>query len=442
MDGAMGEKRALDKDKWGWAVCFGNVITFIAGIGHVTSFGLIYKDFMKETNSSAKSLTTAHGIFAIMLAIGGIVLNIMSKKYSLRSGGFVGAFIMLLGSFSNIFISSTNQLSITFGVLHGIGFGMMVPVCYATINHYFVNKRTTVLSSCKAVQGLILMWYPQLIKKILFSYGFRGTLLLVFGISLHTLPGMAVMKIQNRQYSADMKTANEAETRLNDPEKPNNENSDDVDDDKAFNCKKGGSNIRQELLKMVNIKVLKDFVYCNICIGQSFMNFSDLTFFMLQPLLLFQYGYDTSQVAACISTCVGADVAGRCALAIFSNIFHINTRLLFYVSTLLTLVFRLVIIKIRQFTWMLILTGTLGVLRAWLHVASPLVISNHVTHQDFPGAYALFTLSTGIVNVAFAPVVGLLKDVYEDYTPAFYLLSACCLPCLILWPIEYLVTRR
>ncbi|KAJ2948058.1 hypothetical protein O0L34_g9855 [Tuta absoluta] len=439
MDGAMGEKRALDKDKWGWAVCFGNVITFIAGIGHVNSFGLIYNDFMKETNSSAKSLTTAHGIFAIMLAIGGIFLNIMSKRYSLRSGGFVGAFLMLVGSFSTVFISSTNQLSITFGVLHGIGFGMIVPVCYATINHYFVNKRTTVLSSCKAVQGLILMWYPQLIKKMMFSYGFRGTLLLVFGISLHTLPGVAVMKNKNHKCSADITTAIKTDNIMNDPKKQNDENVEDDDD--ALGCEKQ-ENKNSFGLNMLKIKVLKDFVYCNICIGQSFVNFSDLTFFILQPMILFQYGYDKSQVAACISTCAGADVAGRCALAIISNIFHINTRVLFYVSTLFTLIFRLAIIKVRQYTWMLILTGTLGVLRAWLHVASPLVISNHVTRQDFPGAYALFTLSTGIVNVAFAPVVGLIKDIYEDYTPAFYLLSACCLPCLIFWPIEYVITKR
>lgn len=43
----------------------------IAGIGHVNSFGLIYNDFINETHCTAKSLTSAHGVFAIMLAIGG-----------------------------------------------------------------------------------------------------------------------------------------------------------------------------------------------------------------------------------------------------------------------------------------------------------------------------------------------------------------------------------
>lgn len=45
-------------------------------------------------------------------------------------------------------------------------------------------------------------------------------------------------------------------------------------------------------------------------------------------------------------------------------------------------------------------------MRAWLHVASPLVISNHVAHQDFPGAYALFLLIGGLANITLSPLIG------------------------------------
>lgn len=61
----------------------------VAGIGHVNSFGLIYNDFMNDTKSTAKSLTTAHGVFAIMLAIGGIELF----KYIVKS--FVALVIVI-----------------------------------------------------------------------------------------------------------------------------------------------------------------------------------------------------------------------------------------------------------------------------------------------------------------------------------------------------------
>ncbi|XP_012549167.1 uncharacterized protein LOC101738091 isoform X2 [Bombyx mori] len=446
---------------WDYAVCFGTVITFIAGIGHVNSFGLIYRDFMIHTQSTTKSLTTANGVFAIMLAIGGIILNIITKKLTLRQCGLIGSCIFSTGSFLTILISNTNHLPFTFGVLQGIGFGILVPVCYSTLNLLFTTKRTTVMSIIKSLQGIILMWYPQVIKQTLSVYGFRGTLLIIFGISLHTFPGMLLMKTENKDTGKRLRTAKNIEIETdkqiklellnNDEQKQQilSDNGTEYKTSKKNRCQylyyqrkfMRITNLTFHFLEVLNLRCLKDPVYCNICVGQSFMNFSDLTFFILQPMLLFQYGYDKAQVATCITIGTGADVAGRLALAMISGATHINTRLLYYVATLLTLVVRLVLLQIHEFIWVAAITAVLGILRAWIHIASPLVISNHVTHEDFAGAYALFMLAAGVVNLTCSPFIGMIKDSYEDYVPAFYALSASCLPCLIMWPIE-LVSRR
>ncbi|XP_013175866.1 PREDICTED: monocarboxylate transporter 1-like [Papilio xuthus] len=330
-----------DNNIWGYIVGFGTIITFIAGIGHVNSFGLIYNDFIIETNSTAKSLTTAHGVFAIMLAIGGLFLNMIIKKRSLRFGGLLGALIFSIGSLLTILITNTNQLPLTFGTLQGVGFGMMVPVCYSTLNYYYVKRRTQVMSVIKALQGFILMWYPQLIKLFMTEYGFRGTLLIISGISLHGIPGMAVMRtkpLRNFRTAKDAKNDGEQEDLLNVENgklnvlKLNEKNLTDEEDKSKI------KEIRHELLKLLNIKVLKDPVFCNICVGQSFVSFSDLTFFILLPMLLFQYEYTSSQVATCISITAAADVAGRCILAVISSIININTRVLYYIATVFTLI--------------------------------------------------------------------------------------------------------
>ncbi|XP_050348918.1 monocarboxylate transporter 1-like isoform X2 [Nymphalis io] len=387
-------KCASDRDKWGYVVCFGTVIIFVAGIGHVNSFGLIYKDFIIETNSNTKSLTTAHGVFSMMLAIG------------------------------------------------GFGFGMIVPVCYSTLNHYFVKKRTQVMSLIKATQGVILIWYPQLIKVILSKYGFRATLLIISGISLHTFPGMSAMvtNIKKTRTAKDLEAKKERDENVD--LLHDHKRSRDSNENKTFDKKVSITIVGNSLMDILNVRTLKDPVFCNICIGQSFVNFSDLIFFILQPMLLYEYGFDTNEVAACISISAGADVAGRFGLALLSSIVIINTRLLFFVATFLTLTARIVILHVRQFVWVAIVTSFLGILRAWLHVTSPLVISNHVTSKDFTGAYALFMLATGLVNIIFSPIIGMLKDVYQDYTPAFYALTICCLPCLLLWSLEYCIYKN
>ncbi|CAH2050761.1 unnamed protein product, partial [Iphiclides podalirius] len=440
------ESHSVDKNKWGYIVCSGVVITFIAGIGHVNSFGLIYNDFIVDTNSTVRSLTMSHGVFAVMLALGGLILNIIFKKHSMRVGGFIGAAVFSTGSVLTVFITNTNQLPLTFGALQGIGFGMMAPVCYSTLNYYYIRKRTQVMSVIKAVQGFILMWYPQLIKILMTYYGFRGTLLIISGVSLHTFPGMAVMW-KNEHVKRNNRIAKDNVVKVE-------ENVDllSIEDGKqTLDATKSGilvvhkskaQKFWEELWRLLNIKVLKDPVFCNICIGQSFVNFSDLTFFVLQPMLLFQYGYSTTEVAASISISTGADVAGRCILAVMSSMMSVNTRVLYYVATLFTFLIRIVLLHVRRKSFVFVVTGALGVLRGWLHVASPLVISNQVSHEDFPGAYALSLLASGLVNVTFAPFIGLVKDINGDYVPAFYALVACCLPCLMFWPLECKLLKR
>ncbi|VVC95201.1 unnamed protein product, partial [Leptidea sinapis] len=309
----------------------------IAGIGHVNSFGLIYNDFIIDTNSTAKSLTTAHGLFAIMLAVGGILLNIIAKHISLKSGGLTGAALFITGAFTTILITNANQLPITFGILQGIGFGMMVPVCYSTINFYFVRKRTFAMSLVKAIQGIIVMWYPQLLRVI---------------VSFYEL--------------GDLENGDKSE-----------ETNDLLESKKA-----------KEKDKTLNVRILNDLIYCNICFGQSFVNFSDLTFFILQPMLLFQHGFDKALFHCCFYNNK------------FLHFFFYYCFSIFYMC-----VFVVVFIKVQAFIWIAVITGILGALRSCIHVTSSLVISNHVSAADFPGAYALFMLSTGIVNVFTAPLI-------------------------------------
>ncbi|XP_041974846.1 monocarboxylate transporter 6-like isoform X2 [Aricia agestis] len=425
-------------DPWGYVVCLGTIVTFIAGVGHVNSFGLIYKDFILETNSSARSITTAHGVFAIMLAIGGLILNIMSKSKLLRTGSFIGAAIFIVGSLLNVIISNTGHLPLTFGMLQGMGFGMMVPVCYSTLNIYFVRRRTQVMSLIKGIQGFILIWYPQLMKMLLTSYGFRGTLVIIAAISLHTLPGMMTMidkTTDKRRIARRINLAN-VENNENADLLQNTENS--LQRNKPQNHSTTAKIVRS-ILEILNVKILKDLVYCNICVGQSFVNFSDLIFFILLPMLLQQYGYETNRIALCISISAAADVGGRFGLAALSSFVNVNPRVLFYVATFFTFV---VILQITEIFWVVMVICVLGVLRALLHITSPVVISNHVAHEDFTAAYALFLLAAGIINVIFSPLVGTLKDINQDYIPAFYGVIACCIPCLILWPLEYAFRRK
>ncbi|XP_038207697.1 monocarboxylate transporter 9-like [Zerene cesonia] len=178
---------------WGYAVCVGLSVIFIAGTAHQPVFGFIYNDFLDELGVGTGAVTVVYGVFQVTLAIAGFSANIALKKLSLRQVGLIGAFIYTFASFLAIFVVSTTQLIITNGFLQGLGMGLLIPVSYTSFNSYFTRKKVLYLSLCKASIGLITMVYPLFIKFTITEYGFRGTLAILCAISAHSIFGALVM---------------------------------------------------------------------------------------------------------------------------------------------------------------------------------------------------------------------------------------------------------
>ncbi|XP_023935742.2 monocarboxylate transporter 9-like [Bicyclus anynana] len=178
---------------WGYAVCVGLSVIFIAGTAHQPVFGFIYNDFLDELGVGTGAVTVVYGVFQVTLAIAGFSSNIVLKKLSLRQVGLIGAFIYTLASFLAIFVTTTTQLIITNGFLQGLGMGLLIPVSYTSFNSYFTRKKVLYLSLCKASIGMITMVYPLFIKYTITEYGFRGTLAILCAISAHSIFGALVM---------------------------------------------------------------------------------------------------------------------------------------------------------------------------------------------------------------------------------------------------------
>ncbi|XP_026759198.2 monocarboxylate transporter 9-like [Galleria mellonella] len=178
---------------WGYVVCIGLSVIFIAGTAHQPVFGFIYNDFLNELGVGTGAVTVVFGVFQVTLAIAGFTANILLKKLTLRQVGLIGAFIYTTASFLAIFVVSTTQLIITNGFLQGLGMGFLIPVSYTSFNCYFTKKKVLYLSLCKASIGLITMGYPLFIKFTLNEYGFRGTLAIICAISAHSIFGAMVM---------------------------------------------------------------------------------------------------------------------------------------------------------------------------------------------------------------------------------------------------------
>lgn len=123
-----------------------------------------------------------------------MVINYILTKYSCRQVGVVGSVIFFTGSFVSAFANSTFLLAFSFGVLQGIGIGLMIPAALTSFNHYFCRRRTFAMGVTQVITGIGSMILPIILQKLIEEYGFRGTQAIISAISLHSLICAAVQQ--------------------------------------------------------------------------------------------------------------------------------------------------------------------------------------------------------------------------------------------------------
>ncbi|XP_055300591.1 uncharacterized protein LOC129567563 [Sitodiplosis mosellana] len=193
------QKRSFRTEKrppeggWGFLIGVGVAIPIACITGSLSSFGLMFNDFITSCGSGTSAVTIINGVFFSSISFSGLFASSLFKKYSMRSVGIFGASIYILGSLMTIFVISVDQLIVSFGVLQGFGFGMMVPVYFTTFNRYFVQKRVFMMSLAQTLTGICTMSYPLVVDFLFNKYGFRGMMAVIAAMNAHVMFAMIAM---------------------------------------------------------------------------------------------------------------------------------------------------------------------------------------------------------------------------------------------------------
>jgi len=131
-------------------------------------------------------------VYYIVYLLLGVVINYLLRKYSCRQVGVAGSIIFFIGSFTSAFANSAVLLAFAYGVLQGIGLGLMVPSTLTSFNKYFFRRRTFAMGVTQVITGIGTMILPIILQEFMQKYGFRGIQLIIAAIGLHSLLCAAV----------------------------------------------------------------------------------------------------------------------------------------------------------------------------------------------------------------------------------------------------------
>ncbi|CAH1785204.1 unnamed protein product [Owenia fusiformis] len=124
----------------------------------------------------------------------GPISSMLTNKFGCRPTVILGGVISAIGLGTSAFATNIYHLYITFGIVTGIGFGFVYIPSVSIIAPYFKKKRALAYGVATAGIGIGSMVYPPIIDALNNQYGWRGTLLILSGITLNICVAGAFMK--------------------------------------------------------------------------------------------------------------------------------------------------------------------------------------------------------------------------------------------------------
>ncbi|BFG01448.1 uncharacterized protein DMAD_01198 [Drosophila madeirensis] len=493
---------------WGILVCIGMALPFTSALAALPSFGLVFGDFLKSIGAETSAMAIITSAFFSAMSFAGLFSGSLFQRFGMRAVGVTGGILYFLGTGMQLFATSTMHLMLAFSLVQGLAFGLMVPTCYTTFNHYFVKNRVMWMSFAQTLIGLGSMLYPIVMQKLMQWYGFRGCLLVLTGLNAHAVLGMLVMhpvewhmrRVPLSDEELQLKETTTVVVRIQ-PETPLKiteaepkflrrlSHADEHHMLKVISSRAssitslgnwsgpvvvsdaspqmlhslqssrrpsmvGGSPTTnatapdvpkkgwiRSVVDFLDLTLLKKPIYVNIVLGITFALYSDITFFTMQPVYLFELGYSRLDTATIIAIGAAADLTSRIFLAVTAVCIQVPSRYIYLAGAVFTVFARFVFNGITEFVGMACITGVIGFLRTWLHVPLPLVFADYLPKERFATGYGLFMFTQGNAMFLIGPIVGIIRDKTRDYLLVFNILNGFMILCAVPWVIEVLIVK-
>ncbi|XP_028033955.1 monocarboxylate transporter 14-like [Bombyx mandarina] len=170
---------------WGWVVVAASFLVATVADGLAFSYGLINDKFVLYFETSEAKTSLIGSLFISVPLIAGPIMSALVDRYGCKNMTIVGGVASTIGFVAASFSNSVEVLYVTYGIMAGLGMGLLYVTAVVSIAFWFEKRRNLAvgLGSCGVGFGTFI--YSPLTTYLLDEYGWRGALLLLAGTVLN-----------------------------------------------------------------------------------------------------------------------------------------------------------------------------------------------------------------------------------------------------------------
>lgn len=188
------EEPQIPDGGWGWVVVAASFLIATVADGLAFSYGLINDELVVHFNATAAETSLIGSLFISVPLIAGPIMSALVDRYGCRKMTIVGAIASTVGFVAAAFSNSLEVLYVTYGLMAGLGMGLLYVTAVVCIAYWFDKRRNLAVGLGSCGVGFGTFFYAPFSQYLLREFGWRGTLLLLSGTVLNVCVCGAVMR--------------------------------------------------------------------------------------------------------------------------------------------------------------------------------------------------------------------------------------------------------
>ncbi|XP_046994385.1 monocarboxylate transporter 5-like [Schistocerca americana] len=178
---------------WGWVVVLGVSVVNLATRSIEPSFGLLFGDELRELGVETTGASVIMSAYDATINFSGLFVGPLIKIYSYRKVALVGCVLSAVGLILTAPANSMAHILATYSIVGGLGVGFAWSSTFVSLNYYFSKYRGQAIGLSMAGTAVGMMLMPQAVQLLLAEFQFRGAVLVLGGIALHSVAGAALL---------------------------------------------------------------------------------------------------------------------------------------------------------------------------------------------------------------------------------------------------------
>ncbi|KRT80991.1 membrane transporter [Oryctes borbonicus] len=179
---------------YGWVIVFASFMCNMIVDGIAYTFGVFLGEFVSYYGEPKGKTAWAGSLLSGMYLSAGPVVSALTNKYGCRTVCVAGGLISTVAFILSTFSPTVNILMLTYGVMGGIGFGLIYLPAVVCVGYYFETKRSLATGIAVCGSGVGTFAFAPLATYLLEIYGWKGANLIFAGLILNCVVFGALMR--------------------------------------------------------------------------------------------------------------------------------------------------------------------------------------------------------------------------------------------------------